>query len=612
MFCENCWANIADNSKFCPICGSVITNPSQQPLGVHSEQQVGIQSELHDGMQSEQHDGMQSEQQAEAKIGYQPELQSGVQIGFQPGVQPEFQTGYQPEIQPGLQTGYQTGTQSGVQTGYQPGVQPEFQTGAQYPNQQPPIMQQPLHLPGKKQSPIMLISVIIAIAIVLGGIGITLLILQRNSGTPISLFGNNKSASNNAALDNDGKDEDASLPFINFTTTAEASESQEETTNDSSEINTTGAHSSIEETTTAAATAAATTKSEATTAQTLNNSEIVLPYVSYTYENKKPEAVIEFTTIDSVFPSNYRTLDSLVVFTGYCDYGELEILIDVEVPGFTQPYRQKVKIGRQVTKLRIVPPLITGSLDLNSEKIAQLVYSVTEVESGKLLIQESKNIKLYSKFDIIWGDQSNWDAFTDNILAWMTPDAPEITSLKRDAIDYLSLITDGALEGIYGYQDYHYFEHVYGNTWAQAVAIQGAMSDIIQVRYNNSWFSMDAQQRVKLPVDTLSSRSGLCIETSLVMASALESSGMHVMLLFPPGHAQVAVEAWPDTGDYFLIETTSLPMARDAATWERVVRLLTKEEWRGYISGEGDITLGPCYVVDCDLGEKLGIRAISN
>jgi hypothetical protein len=87
---------------------------------------------------------------------------------------------------------------------------------------------------------------------------------------------------------------------------------------------------------------------------------------------------------------------------------------------------------------------------------------------------------------------------------------------------------------------------------------------------------------------------------------------MHVMLIFPPGHAQVAVEAWSGAGDYFLIETTVLPMGQDMDAWNSTVQYLEKDEWLGYITGEGNYTMGPCYVVDCDLGEKLGIRAMSN
>ena len=339
---------------------------------------------------------------------------------------------------------------------------------------------------------------------------------------------------------------------------------------------------------------------------------VAVPAVSYTYQNKSPEASIEFSTVDSVFPSNYRTLEALATFTGYCDYGEMDIFIEVEVPGFTQSYKQKITLGRQVTKLRIVPPLITGDIGLNSEKTAQLVYSVTEVNSGKLLVQESKNIKLYSKYDIIWSDGVNADAFTDNILAWLTPDAPEIVELKRDAIDYLDYITDGALQMIVGYQDIGVFEDISTNTWAQVIAIHGAVSDIAGVRYNNSSFSMDSQQRVLLPADVLRTRSGVCVETSLLLASALQSAGMHCMLIFPPGHAQVALEIWPNTGEYYLIETTILPMEMSYDGWDSVVMYLTQDQWWGYLSGEGEITLGECYVVDCDLAVKLGIRAMSN
>ena len=348
------------------------------------------------------------------------------------------------------------------------------------------------------------------------------------------------------------------------------------------------------------------------TSQPALSENIDLPDVSYTYLGKQPEAIVEFTAVDSIFPSMYRTMDSLVVFTGYCDYGELDVMVEVEVPGFTQSYKQKVTLGWQVTKLRIIPPLMTGEIDLNSEKTAQLIYSVTEVDTGRTLVQESRNLKLYSKFDMVWGDEYDWDAYTDNILAWMTPDAPEILQLKRDAIDYLDYISDGQLTSLVGYQDYNFFDDYYYNTWVQAVAIQGAMSDITQVRYNNSLFSMDAEQRVKLPADTLNSRSGLCIETALVMASALQSTGMHVMLIFPPGHAQVAVEAWYGAGDYFLIETTVLPMEQNMDAWNYTVMYMDRDEWLGYITGEGYFTYGPCYVVDCDLGEKLGIRAMSN
>jgi hypothetical protein len=141
----------------------------------------------------------------------------------------------------------------------------------------------------------------------------------------------------------------------------------------------------------------------------------------------------------------------------------------------------------------------------------------------------------------------------------------------------------------------------------------GAMSDIEQIRYNMSSFSLSsgAHQRVLLPDDIISSKSGLCIETSLVLASALQSAGMHVMLIFPPGHAQVAVETWENSGEYFLIETTTLPMPPEKH--RETVRYMSKEEWTDYIRGEGAYAdQGPCVVIDCALSKTLGITPLSN
>jgi len=337
--------------------------------------------------------------------------------------------------------------------------------------------------------------------------------------------------------------------------------------------------------------------------------EPALPDVSYTYMSKQPEPVIEITSVDSLFPSNYRSLDSLVTFAGYCEYGELDVMVEVEVPGFTQPYSQRVHLGRQITNLRIVPPLILGDLNLDSAKTAQIIISVTDIDTGKILEQESRKLELFSRYDIIWwieDSQGDWIFTGEDVLAWMTPDAPEIVQLQRDAIDYLDFISNGQLDSLIGYQNYGFFENAYSDTWVQAVSIQGAMSDTTKVRYNTALFTMDSHQRVNLPVDTLNSRSGLCIETSLVIASALQSLGMNVFLVFPPGHAQVAVEAKPNTGDYYLIETTILPMNRDLSGWNSAVQFLSKDEWYDYIDNSS------CYIVDAALGEKLGIRALNN
>jgi hypothetical protein len=75
---------------------------------------------------------------------------------------------------------------------------------------------------------------------------------------------------------------------------------------------------------------------------------------------------------------------------------------------------------------------------------------------------------------------------------------------------------------------------------------------------------------------------------------------MNTMLVFPPGHAQVAVEAWPGTGEYFLIETTALP----TGDINSCLSYKTKAQWNSYIQN--------CIVIDCNLTKELGIQPLSN
>lgn len=118
-------------------------------------------------------------------------------------------------------------------------------------------------------------------------------------------------------------------------------------------------------------------------------------------------------------------------------------------------------------------------------------------------------------------------------------------------------------------------------------------------------------QRVMLPDKVLSSGSGICIETAILFASAIQSTDMHAMILFLPGHAQVAVETGYMSGEYYLVETTLLPFAGDEEEeMDRLVRYLTADEWTQYLEDPWGDGSGGAYVVDCDLVHVLGFKAI--
>ena len=341
---------------------------------------------------------------------------------------------------------------------------------------------------------------------------------------------------------------------------------------------------------------------------------LVLPEVSYTYQSEEQIPEISYETVDTIYPSLYNTMDSIVNFTATCEQGERDVLVQAEIPGFTQPYEQKFTLSRQITQFYIKPPVLSGDLSLNSQKTAQLKFSITDLETGKAIVQDSKNVQMMSAYDfILWEDDfgySNWD----NFLAWLTPEDPQVQQLKRYAIEWISQMTGGQFSMMPGYQDTGLFgDQIQMNTFYQALAVQGGMS-AMGVRYNMGSFSMSnssAQlQRVQLPAETIESLSGVCIDTSLVVASALQSAGMNVMLVFPPGHAQVAVECWPNTGEYFLIETTILPV--NEQNMGGIVTYKTKEEWLQYLQDPWGNGSGGCYILDCSLATPMGILPLTN
>ncbi|HOS18219.1 MAG TPA: hypothetical protein PK438_02940, partial [Clostridia bacterium] len=98
---------------------------------------------------------------------------------------------------------------------------------------------------------------------------------------------------------------------------------------------------------------------------------------------------------------------------------------------------------------------------------------------------------------------------------------------------------------------------------------------------------------------------------ALIMASAIQSANMHAMIILPPGHAQVAVEDWNQSGDYWLIETTMLPFDGES-DWDSFVRYFDDEQWLAYLQDPWGDGSGPCFVVDCDMATPLGITGFSN
>lgn len=338
------------------------------------------------------------------------------------------------------------------------------------------------------------------------------------------------------------------------------------------------------------------------------------------------EISLDYDVVDTIYPSLYNTYDAFLIIKTGCISGTRKIVVEAEIPGLTQTYKESFTLDSAYRTIYIKPPALTGDLDLKSTKNAQINVTISE-QNGTLIEAKTFPVTIQSKYDFDLHLNEYGVATQDNFLCFLTPEAPAISQLKRQAINEISNITDGRIESFAGYQEVgssYGWDH-YVTTYLQVAGLMRAMN-VMGVRYLTDTFSIsEGHQHVLFPEDVLDQQGGLCVETSLVVASALQSADMHAFLVFPPGHAQVAVEIWnygEGKGEYFLIETTCVD---DASNNQNIfidylneyigngvledtypIAYLNSDEWINYISNNN------AYIIDCNDSSVLGLTPFAN
>lgn len=340
---------------------------------------------------------------------------------------------------------------------------------------------------------------------------------------------------------------------------------------------------------------------------------------------------VSIDAISRIAPNLYPSLDAAAIIgvTSY-DAGRT-ISVSAEVVGFTQVFEEQFKLTQGYNRLPIKPATLPTSQmgNLSSNSDTQLNIKVIDTKSGAVLAQKSQPIELRSMYDFVWADDEFGATAAFDMLAWLRPQCDEVLGINREAAEILGEWTNGAHKSIVGYQ--------YGDDWSgtlfQVAAIQKAMSDA-GVVYIMDNYSYTSEQHVLTPDQVVQKRQGLCIESSLLMASCLLSAGMHPMIILIPGHAQIAIETYSGSGNYFLIETTTLPydgidtsynydnpdfwsglLASDRmsdGSYKVWTLNGTSEEWQDYFDyiSDGSDEYGGVFVIDCQLQKVMDIQGL--
>lgn len=282
-----------------------------------------------------------------------------------------------------------------------------------------------------------------------------------------------------------------------------------------------------------------------------------------TYVNNIAENYTGYITLKAYYYSEISTGiynlypnfgDSLVDFN-VTNLGNKNVTISFmsEIQGYTPQAVESEVLGPHENKIISQIPLITNPMSITEITNANFHYKVS---SGNSIIEEKTlPIKLYAHDTMLWGAN---DEYASWIAAWVTPHASEIDGLLRAAAEF------HPQKSMQGYQcadncNDSYYEWL-NYTGLQAKAIYSALKNNYGITYINAPIAFasnnsELPQRVKLPADSIKSKSANCIEGAVLFASALEAIGINPYIVLIPGHAFTCWDVVDN--NYYIIDNPS-------------------------------------------------------
>jgi hypothetical protein len=262
-------------------------------------------------------------------------------------------------------------------------------------------------------------------------------------------------------------------------------------------------------------------------------------------QNSPPELVTSF----------YSNLSSLLTVR-YRSTTPQQITLSVQIPNFSQEEPMALDATPGWKTQSFHPPMLPGMIDAlaNVSSLESQVILRVRDASGKSC-EDSKPLRLLNSRAMSWLDPQGHDN-ADFLAGWVTPQDPAIRQLIARATQRLKnnpTLYSGTTAMI-----------GYNGTSQDVINQVNAIYDTLEQDYHLRYSSISikygqpALQNIALPKDVLQSGLGICIETTVTMASAIESLNMRPFIYIIPGHAFLGVALGPDGNQRSFWETTFL------------------------------------------------------
>ena len=242
--------------------------------------------------------------------------------------------------------------------------------------------------------------------------------------------------------------------------------------------------------------------------------------------------------IYSAFYPSYLANEYPLFHIEYSSSSPMTLIIGVSITGLSQVQLQTVSASSTTQSVSISPPLVSQEFrKLTYEFHTSLHVQVTDT-SKHLYYLEDVPLLLHSRWLMQWVAANRL-----NIGAWVTPNDPAIGALVLKAARHLPLEQPPVPDAMVGYSKASPKEVI-----AQVDAIYDALRvdygiHYVQasVPYSGPGGTTVATENIKLPSEILQQRSGMCIELTLLLASAAERIGLHTEIVIVPDHAFLGV-----------------------------------------------------------------------
>jgi len=274
-----------------------------------------------------------------------------------------------------------------------------------------------------------------------------------------------------------------------------------------------------------------------------------LAYANYQIAPTAPcGALIAWSPPTTIYSAFYANSASFLTIR-YRSPTPQMLRITVGVPRFTQDQSIQLAAAPAFQVAPFKPPLLgDAALDafIGPDQAEGQIHLRVESAAGTVC-DTSAPVVLKSRRWMHWFDGTSQDS-AKFLAGWVTPHVPAIVTLIGRSAQWLrdhpgmypgTTALDGYGEGHATVQDVR----------NQVDVVYDTLQSVYHVHYAQDNVVYSGEQRIQLPQDILSGAAptGMCLETTAILASAVEYLGMRPFFVIVPGHAFLGVALGVDS-----------------------------------------------------------------